>query len=499
MVRVLDLMRKEREVKTSGERPSAAPRAERQAAAAPAEEACVVLMTTSEAVESLVVEIVRELGHKCLAAHSAAEAADLIRDHQADAVVIDADPNSREPVLLRRALANNEAYSNVPIVVLLAGETFRKWFDSPQRECEKVVNRPVIPAQLREALVEALSRKTQPAAPGPETPPAPAPEQEAETIDVKAAAPASIADAGTVYAEAVAAVEALVAQVDDHPPELMREAQRASEAVADCLMCGDDLLAKALDRRQPFSLAYHSANVCVFSVRIGQGLGYDEQALKRLAFAALVHDLGMCRMPQSLLMKEGTLDPEEAKLLKTHPNLTYEIILSFGEEFKWAAEIARQEHERENGTGYPNGLRGEAIHEMAKIIAVADIFEAFTHPRTFRKTFISNEALQKVIEMRGKFCDPRIIKALMDQITMFPLGSYVELNTGEIGRVVATSASNLLSPTVRIEYDSDKRPVSNPRTVDLDRTHLIFIVRPVDEEELPKADSREPAGAFDSS
>ncbi len=497
MVRVREMMRSERDVRSSFAQPAPPRPADRGPREAPPRDGPhIVLLCENRTTRELLLELAEELGCKCQVADTAADAANMIREQRPDAVVADVEADAREPVLLRRALASNDTFDDLPFVALAPRDQFRRIFGSDPRDCDTVVDKPLAPGALRAALVEALGgRSRTPPQPPLAAPPSPPPgharptDAAAETPPPGPAASAACSphDAAKAYDDAAAAQAAILSHLDSGDSKLMREAQRASAVLADCVLQSDRVLMKAMDRSQPFSLAHHSVNVCVFSIKIGQGLDYSDPDLKRQAFVALVHDLGMCRMPQSLLLKEGTLSPEEAEQIKQHPDFTYEIIKSFGQEFEWAAEIARQEHERENGTGYPLGLRGDDIHEMAKVIGVADIFEAFTHPRTFRKTFISNEALQKVIEMRGKFCSSRIIKALMNQVTMFPLGSYVELNTGEIGRVEETT-ENLLSPTVRVLYDSHGRRLPEQRIVNLDTTYSIFVTRPVAEEDLPSGE-----------
>ena len=116
---------------------------------------------------------------------------------------------------------------------------------------------------------------------------------------------------------------------------------------------------------------------------------------------------------------------------------------------------------------------------------MADIYEAFSHPRTFRKTFIAYEALQKVIELRGEFFPPKIIKALMNEISIFPLGSYVQLNTGEIGRVVSTNADQLLRPVLLLLYNHDGTRKRQPVRADLTESPLLYVAKPIYDEELP--------------
>lgn len=137
------------------------------------------------------------------------------------------------------------------------------------------------------------------------------------------------------------------------------------------------------------------------------------------------------------------------------------------------------------GQGYPQGLSGDAIDPMARIIAVSDIFEAFSHPRTYRSHFTTYDALHKVIGMRNEYLDTDVVDSLVNEISLFPLDSFVLLDSGEIGRVVATNPSNMMRPTVETVWDAQWSPIAQPRRIDLAREPASSIVRPLHETEVP--------------
>lgn len=137
------------------------------------------------------------------------------------------------------------------------------------------------------------------------------------------------------------------------------------------------------------------------------------------------------------------------------------------------------------GQGYPAGLVGDDIDHLARIIAVSDIFEAFSHPRTYRSHFTTYDALHKVIGMRNEFLDTDVVDALINEISLFPLDSFVLLNSGEIGRVVATNAGNMMRPTIETVWDAQWSPVDEARRIDLAGDPSVSIVRPLHETEVP--------------
>lgn len=453
----------------------------------------VLVVTPNATQERSIRETLQNMGLGVAVGYDATEAVVLVRQESPHVIVLDTAPGWPDPIVLRRVLRSNREAAAVPLVVLASRVQFRELFGSTPGSGEWTVSKPVIPGLLAEAVQAALAvtpvgdgASVEASLPNSGTPPAP--EAAREPVEVQASRLAErTPDDEVVYGRAEAAVQAVLDDPDSDDKGLMQAVHGAAAALVDALRQRDGILFHAMNRNQPFGLASHSVNVAALSVKIGQGLKLSVDDLRKLAFVGLIHDLGMARVPQDLLNKEGTLNPAETLLIKTHPEHTQSVIESFGQEFKWAADIAYQEHERENGTGYPQGLEGGDIHQFAKVIAVADIFEAFSHPRTFRKTFVSNEALQKVIEMRGKFCSPPIIKALMTQLTMFPLGSYVQLNTGEIGSVVGISQRNMLSPSVSILYDSKGVRLEQERVTNLDEQPMLFVLKPLSDEDLPDA------------
>jgi hypothetical protein len=118
---------------------------------------------------------------------------------------------------------------------------------------------------------------------------------------------------------------------------------------------------------------------------------------------------------------------------------------------------------------------------------MADVYEACTHARSYRKTFIPYDALQELIEMRGDYFHPRYIKALMNALTIYPLGSYVQLNTGEVGRVRATNRKNLMRPEVELLWNTRGDRLSARRIIDLAENPFLFVSKPLYEEQLPQS------------
>jgi putative nucleotidyltransferase with HDIG domain len=170
-------------------------------------------------------------------------------------------------------------------------------------------------------------------------------------------------------------------------------------------------LASAIDAKDR-STRGHSQRVAALGVAIGRELGLGEAELKPLAYGGLLHDVGKIGVPESILHKADALEPSEMAEMRAHPAIGAEILR--GVEFLSAAAAAvRAHHERWDGTGYPDGLAGEAIPLIARIVNAADTYDACTSRRPYQRTMDAEEALAVVLALRGTQIDPRVADALV--------------------------------------------------------------------------------------
>jgi HD-GYP domain-containing protein (c-di-GMP phosphodiesterase class II) len=149
---------------------------------------------------------------------------------------------------------------------------------------------------------------------------------------------------------------------------------------------------------------------------VGDLLGIPEEQLKGLHIAGVLHDIGKISVPVEILVKTGKLSPEEFGLIKTHAIRGYEILAPF--QWPWpVAEVALQHHERLDGSGYPNGITGDLIHPMAKIIAVTDTVEAITSHRPYRAPLGIDRALEVISDGSGIIYDAAVVDAVIELFT----------------------------------------------------------------------------------
>jgi HD-GYP domain-containing protein (c-di-GMP phosphodiesterase class II) len=230
------------------------------------------------------------------------------------------------------------------------------------------------------------------------------------------------------------------------------------------------------------TLTTHSLNVATLGIKIGISRGYTQEKLFSLAVCALLGDIGMTRVSPAILNKKGKLEPEEFQEIKNHVEYSREICQQIGNKFPFLAPIVYQIHERENGNGYPEGLRGGNIHEFAKIIGMCDVYIAMTSPKSHRTDFSGYETLQQIISRRGIDFNAIIIKSLIDVISVFPLESLVKLNNGSIGRVIDISSVHPTRPKLLILVNSEGERLKTGKIMDLEREPLLYIEDPDIEE-----------------
>jgi len=228
--------------------------------------------------------------------------------------------------------------------------------------------------------------------------------------------------------------------------------------------------------------ASHSINTMIYALKIALRLEYAPEDLEALGLAALLHDVGMFAIPDSILRKPEPLSSEEAAAVRRHPETGRDTLAPWGAEMPWLAQAAFEHHELEDGSGYPRGLRGEQISEFAKIIGLASTYEAMTHDRPHRRCV----SVRELIDTKNRSFSPRVMRAFLEQISLYPVGSFVRLNNRTLGRVIRTHAGQPLRPVIQIMEDADGNRVAEDRTVNLLGNPILWVTGAVSEEELAR-------------
>lgn len=247
-----------------------------------------------------------------------------------------------------------------------------------------------------------------------------------------------------------------------------------ARGIVEAVKKSDQLLVYAMSGPVGPSLITNLVNVGILATKVGAGLGYYGKELERLTLAGLLHDIGLFAVPQSVITKSGRLTHDERTLIEQHPELGNQAIRKAGPEYDWLAQVVRQAHERWNGQGYPNKLKGRQISEYAQIIGVVDVFDALVSPRGYRRRFFPHEAVRELIVAERTAFPREVVKALVEQLSAYPLGTSVRLTTGEVGSVTRVNSRYPLRPVVWIEGDAARG--QEGRQLDLSLTPLVSII-----------------------
>lgn len=228
----------------------------------------------------------------------------------------------------------------------------------------------------------------------------------------------------------------------------------------------------------------HSVHVSVLSVIIGLAMGYNEEALTNLSLGALLHDIGKMLIPKEILNKPGYLTKDEMEIMKLHSEYGFEILRREVDMPLLAAHVAFQHHEKLDGSGYPRGLSNTDIHEYARIVAVADIYDALTSDRPYSKAIFPHEAYEILRDSANRHLDGEIVGILFKQVAIFPLGSVVLLNTGEIAIVSKVLPDLQFRPVVTVIANQDGSFLTKKYQLDLSKYLTVFIEKVYTEKEL---------------
>lgn len=201
-------------------------------------------------------------------------------------------------------------------------------------------------------------------------------------------------------------------------------------------------------------LFHHSLNVCLLSINVAASYGYSEKQIVEIGIGALVHDIGMLLVPESIRTKPGKLTTDEQYEVQKHPVFGLHLLQNIKGMPDRIAYIAYQVHERENATGYPKQRTSHLIHRFAKMVQVADVYEALTSRRPHRPAFMPCEGVVKIIQMaKAGLIASDAVKAFLDYVSLFPVGSLVLLSNHCIAKVVHANKQALHLPVISVLTD----------------------------------------------
>ena len=235
-----------------------------------------------------------------------------------------------------------------------------------------------------------------------------------------------------------------------------------------------------------FEMAKSSVNTAILSALCATELRLPNHRILNITIGALLHDIGMLRLPKEITEKRGGLSDHERKIIHTHPLLSQRMALK---EFSYhddVGNIVLHHHERWNGEGYLYRLAGEKIDFGARIVSIADAFEAMISPKSYRNPIVGYQAIKNLLSDNSRRFDPDILKVFVMTMGVYPIGSIIMLNSGAIARVAYIRAAAPMRPKIQVLTDENTKLLKKEDTISIDLLEAknLYIKKPLDAQEL---------------
>jgi len=279
-----------------------------------------------------------------------------------------------------------------------------------------------------------------------------------------------IRPASSIQVEMYSSVEEAMGTLRSSGKLDLRRLETAVEPMVDSVLRNPAAMSCLMRIRRKGGYLYsHALASSVWATVLGREIGLDRDALRVVALGAMLLDVGKIRISEELLNKPGKLDAEEIKLVRRHVEFGIDVLQQAGDLDQRVLDMVAFHHERYSGSGYPNGLKGSEIPVYGRIAGIVDTYDAMITSRPYASTQSSYGALRQLRALAGTEFQAEIVDQFTQAIGMFPTGTLVLLNTGEVAVVTAQSRIRRLRPEVMIILDADKKPLDEYRVVDLNQ------------------------------
>ncbi len=270
------------------------------------------------------------------------------------------------------------------------------------------------------------------------------------------------------YRAAVQTVNTVLEHVQAGRGVDVESVQNAVSPVIDSVMRNPDAMVwlVTLQKRDEYSY-HHSIASSVWAVVLGRHLGFDSRSLETLAIGGMLLDVGKARLPQELLQKEGDLSAYEINLLRQHVDYSLDMVSKTAGIGREVLDMIEYHHERFDGSGYPKGVTSTDIPVYGRISGLVDCYDAMITARVYAPAMSTYDAIRELNSLSGVLFQRELVEQFVQAMGMFPTGSLVELNTGEVGIVIEQNRIRRLRPKVMLLLDSNKEPLNKHQTVDL--------------------------------
>ena len=286
------------------------------------------------------------------------------------------------------------------------------------------------------------------------------------------------------FERSLARMRSVMTKIRNRPADAVGEAKQLIDDIVEKLMCDDNVTLHLMNGKNEFEdIYFHSLNVAVIAMMIGRAKGYSAEQLKALSFAALFHDMGKIKIPTAILRKQVPLSEPESNYLKLHTKYGLDMANQIEGFPESAKTVIVQYHELRDGSGYPEGLKGDEIDELAQVIIVANAFDNLCHTPVPAEQKIPYTALSHLYKNCKHLYKEENLNILIKFMGVFPPGTVVQLSNNMVGLVISVNASHLLFPNVLV-YDPEV-PRTQAPIIDL-ASKDIKIVNAIHPSKLPE-------------
>jgi HD-GYP domain-containing protein (c-di-GMP phosphodiesterase class II) len=247
--------------------------------------------------------------------------------------------------------------------------------------------------------------------------------------------------------------------------------ERDVDAIADSIFRNQDALIGLGRLRSVNEYTYcHSMSVCILMVSFAKHLGFEENLIKEIGIGAILHDVGTSKIPPEILNKKSTLTENEYEIIKKHVQYGKEIMEQTTGISDISIVTAYEHHERMDGSGYPNGLKGDDISILGQAMGIVDVYDALTTKRSFRGKIHPTEALRMIYGWGEARFNSTLVQEFIRCIGIYPVGTLVGLESGLLGVIINHCEKDMLKPIVRIVYNTKNNSyISMPYDIDLSK------------------------------
>jgi len=274
--------------------------------------------------------------------------------------------------------------------------------------------------------------------------------------------------AAQAYTQATAVLSHVLDAVRDGGNVDVEDVRGAVNPIIDSVLRNPDAMAWLLTLKKRDEYSYnHSIATSVWGVVLGRHLGFDRRSLEILAVGGLLLDIGKTRIPDAILQKQGELSAYESDLVQQHVEIGADLVRNAAGIGQEVVDMIQSHHERHDGSGYPQGLAGADIPVFGRIAGIVDCYDAMITPRSYAGAKSAYMVVRELNTEKGKKFQRELVEQFVQALGMFPSGSIVELNTGEVGIVIEQNRVRRLRPKVMLLLNPAKQPLQENKILDL--------------------------------